>query len=260
MVKRDIDIIDIHAHLGSYFQFPIRQNEIKEIIEIAESYGIKKMCVSHLIAFLYDAKEGNSLTLGGINDFKKLFLFGGVIDPRWSETKIETEYLNINPKVSMWNELHPALHQYPISGIGYKVILDLIKKNPKPVLFHTDESDQYSKPGQIDELAKLYPEIPFIIGHSGNVIGGFEIAVEIAKKYDNVFLDSTFSRNYFGLMKWMIKKVGAEKILFGSDMPFLNGAAQIGKLYEAGITDNDRQKIFHDNAAKLLQIKGSSKN
>ena len=52
----------------------------------------------------------------------------------------------------------------------------------------------------------------------------------------------------------MIKKVGPEKILFGSDIPFLNGAAQIGKLYEDGISDNDREKIFHDNAVKLLKI------
>ncbi|MHB8581061.1 MAG: amidohydrolase family protein [Ignavibacteriaceae bacterium] len=255
MVKSDIDIIDIHAHLGSYFQFPIRQNKIKEIIEIAELYGIKKMCVSHMFTFLYDSKEGNSLTLNAVNEFSDLFFFGGVLDPRWSESIIETEYLNINSKVSMWNELHPALHQYPISGNGYRVILDLIKNNPKPVLFHTDESDQYSKPGQLYELIKLYPEIPFILGHSGNVIGGFEIAVKIAKKYDNAFLDSTFSRNYFGLMKWIIGKAGSDKILFGSDIPFLNGAAQIGKLYETGITYSDRQKVFHDNAVRLLQIK-----
>ncbi len=255
MVKRDFDIIDIHAHLGSYFQFPIRQNELKEIVGTAESYGIKKMCVSHMFTFQYDSEEGNSLTYDAVKEYSVFFLFGGVLDPRWKETKIETQFIKIDPLISMWNELHPALHQYPISGKGYRIILDLIKNNPKPVLFHTDESDPYSKPGQLYDLAKSYPEIPFIIGHSGNVIGGFEIAVDIAKKYDNAFLDSTFSRNYLGLMKWMIEKVGAENILFGSDIPFLNGAAQIGKLYETGITDNDRQKIFHDNAAILLQIK-----
>lgn len=255
MAKRNFDIIDMHAHLGSYFQFPIRQNTIKEIVKTAESYGIKKMCVSHLYTFLYDTEEGNQQTLSTAKQFHDLFLFGGVLDPRKDETEIEKEYLKIDHKVSMWNELHPALHKYSISGNGYKFILDLIKKNPKPVLFHTDESDKYSKPGQLKELIKLYPEIPFIIGHSGNVIGGFEIAVEIVKKYDNAFLDTAFSRNYLGLMKWMIKKVSSGKILFGSDIPFLNGAAQIGKLYEAGITDNDRQKIFHDNAANLLQVK-----
>ena len=254
MIKKDFDIIDIHAHLGSYFQFPIRKNELKGIVKTAESYGIKKMCVSHMFNFQYDSIEGNTLAYNAVKEFSDLFLFGGVLDPRWDESKIEVQFLKINPYVSMWNELHPALHQYPISGKGYRIILDLIRKNPKPVLFHTDESDQYSKPGQLYKVAKLYPEIFFIIGHSGNVIGGFEIAVDIVKKYDNVFLDSTFSRNYLGLMKWMIKKVGPEKILFGSDIPFLNGAAQIGKLYEDGISDNDREKIFHDNAVKLLKI------
>ncbi|MGD8780962.1 MAG: amidohydrolase family protein [Ignavibacteria bacterium] len=254
MVKNEFEIIDIHAHLGRYFQFPIRQNKTKEIVDTARSYGIKKMCVSHTFTFLYDSIEGNLLTLNAVKKYPDLFLFGGLLDPRWDEKKIEKEFFNVDPEVSMWNEMHPALQEYPISGEGYKIILDLVRKNPKPVLFHTDQNDRYSKPGQMEELMKLYPEIPFIIGHSGNVIGGFEIAVDIIKKYDNAFLDSTFSRNYLGIMKWMIQKVGAEKILFGTDMPFLNGAAEIGKMYEPGISDNERQKIFHDNAAKLLQI------
>lgn len=255
MIKNKFDIIDVHAHLGSYYEFPMRLNKVEEIIKTAESYGIKKMCVSHNYSFLYDSKEGNLLTLEVVKKHPDFFLFGGLLDPRWSKEKIDEEYQNINSSVSMWNELHPALHKYPISGEGYRIILDLVKENPKPVLFHTDENDKYSKPGQMELLIKLYPDIPFIIGHSGNVIGGFEVAVDIAKKYDNSFLDSTFSRNYLGLMQWMIEKVGAEKILFGTDMPFLNGAAEIGKIYEAGISDSARQKIFHDNAAKLLRLK-----
>jgi len=254
MINNEFEIIDMHAHLGSYALFPFRNNTPKKIAEEAKSYGIKKMCVSNLFACTYDVKEGNLLTLNGVKEVPSFFLFGGLLDPHLNEGEIETEFLNIDPEVSMWNELHPALHKYPISGNGYKIIMDLIKTNPKPVLFHTDEGDQYSQPEQIEELAKLYSEIPFIIGHSGNIIGGYEIAVGLAKKYDNIFLDSTFSRNYLGLLKWMIEKVGAEKITFGTDMPFINGATQIGKIYEAGITDNDRQKIFHDNAIKLLKI------
>lgn len=254
MLKNKLDIIDTHAHIGSYYEFPMRMNRLNEIVETAKSYGIIKMCVSHNFAFLYDSKVGNSFTYEAVKQYPDFFLFGGLLDPWWSAEQIEEEFNNIDSNVTMWNELHPALHKYPISGEGYRIILDLVKENPKPVLFHTDENDKYSKPGQMELLIKLYPDIPFIIGHSGNVIGGFEIAANIVKKYDNAFLDSTFSRNYLGLMKWMIGKVGAEKITFGTDMPFLNGAAEVGKLYELGVSESDRQKIFHDNAVKLLKL------
>ena len=248
----DFKIIDIHAHLGSYFQFPIRLNKTEDIVNTIKKLNIKKILVSHMFSFLYDAEEGNSLTLKEAGKYPDLFLSGGVLDPRWDENKIEEEFNRINSHVSMWNELHPALHYYSLNGSGYRVILDLIKLQPKPVLFHTDESDRFSKPAQLKEIIPLYPEIPFIIGHSGNVIGGFETAVEIVKKYDNAFLDSTFSRNYMGIIKWIIDKVSANKILFGSDIPFLNGAAQVGKLFEPGITETEREKIFYNNAVKLL--------
>lgn len=252
MINKDITIIDLHAHLGSYFEFPIRQSELEDVIKKADELNIVKLCVSHMYGFLYDVREGNTLTLQAAQKFPDRILVGGVLDPRLPEIELEAEFKRCDPQVSMWNELHPALHNYPINGPGYHRILELIQTNPRPVLFHTDESNQYSKPEFLLEHFSHFRDIPFIIGHSGNVLGGFEKAMQLAKKFDHVFLDTTFSRNYWGLMERMIKTVGASKILFGSDMPFLNASAQVGKLFTIGISDSEREMIFYENARKLL--------
>ena len=67
------------------------------------------MC-DHLISFIYDIKEGNTLTYNAVQEYPDLFLFGGVLDPGENESEIEEEFLRIDKNVSMWNELHPALH------------------------------------------------------------------------------------------------------------------------------------------------------
>ena len=255
MVEAHYDIIDIHAHLGRYFQFPLTHCEASDVVKKADELGIVKVCVSHIYGLLYDVHEGNTLTMQAANQFPRKILAGGVLDPREPEAEIAEEFERCEPHVAMWNELHPALHRSPINGPGYRTILDLIKTKPKPVLIHTDESDPHSRPELLEEVVPHFRDIPFLIGHSGNVIGGFEKAVDLAMRYDNVYLDSTFSRNYWGVMEWMIKKVGAKKILFGSDMPFLNGSAQVGKILSPGISENDRRLIFRENAMTLLGLK-----
>ncbi len=256
MNNPDFDIIDIHAHLGPYFQFPITHFEVADVVGKAGELGIEKICVSHTFNFLYDVNQGNQWTIRAARSYPQNVLAAGVLDPRKSEPEIIEEYRKCDPEVVMWGELHPALHRYPMNGQGYRCILELIALNPKPVLFHTDESDPYSRPELVEEFAGLFPQLPIIVGHSGNVLGGFEKAVELALKFDNVFLDSTFSRNYYGIIEWMIKKVSSRKILFGSDIPFLNGSAQVGKLFAAGISDRDRRNIFRNNAADLLGLAG----
>lgn len=254
MFDLDYHIIDIHAHLGPYFEFPIRQYEAEDVIRKAGELGIAAICVSHTFNFLYDVRQGNRWTIQAASSFPKTMLAGGVLDPHLPEGELIDEYKKCDPEVAMWGELHPALHRYPIDGEGYRRILELITINPKPVLFHTDESDRYSSPALLREIARQFPQLPIIIGHSGNVLGGFEKAVELAVTFDNVYLDSTFSRNYLGIIEWMIKRVGPQKILFGSDIPFLNGSAQVGKLLAAGISDRDRRYIFRENAAELLGL------
>jgi len=248
------DIIDIHAHLGKYHQFPLAHCDAGDVVQQADELGIRILCVSHMYGLLYDVREGNTLSREAARQFPGRILAGGVLDPRESEEEIENEFNRCEPHVAMWNELHPALHRSPINGPGYTTILSLINTKPKPVLVHTDEDDPYSRPDLLEEVVPRFPALPFLIGHSGNVIGGFEKAVDLALKYENVYLDSTFSRNFLGVMEWLIKKVGAEKILFGSDMPFLNASAQVGKLLSVRITESQRERIFRENARGLLKL------
>jgi hypothetical protein len=51
----------------------------------------------------------------------------------------------------------------------------------------------------------------------------------------------------------LTEKVGADKILFGSDMPFVNANAQIGKILYARISDEDKRKILGLNMANILR-------
>ena len=47
---------------------------------------------------------------------------------------------------------------------------------------------------------------------------------------------------------------GEDRVLFGSDMPLLDGAQQIAKIVQAGISAEDKRKILGLNAKRLLKL------
>lgn len=49
-----------------------------------------------------------------------------------------------------------------------------------------------------------------------------------------------------------VREVGANKIMFGSDMPFVNANAQIGKILYARTSDQGERRILGLNMAGII--------
>ena len=54
----------------------------------------------------------------------------------------------------------------------------------------------------------------------------------------------------------MVEEVGADKVLFGTDMPWYDPNYGIGSVLFSRISDEDKIKILYENAKKLAEKKG----
>jgi predicted TIM-barrel fold metal-dependent hydrolase len=77
---------------------------------------------------------------------------------------------------------------------------------------------------------------------------------------DNVWFDiSAIANTYVGSpvqaeLVWTIRKVGTDRILFGSDWPVYTPAETANAVRHLGFTYAEQKQIFHDNAARLLGL------
>ena len=51
-----------------------------------------------------------------------------------------------------------------------------------------------------------------------------------------------------------IDAVGAERVLFGTDLEMISPAFVYGSIWEAGLSDGEARLVFRDNARRLLGL------
>lgn len=243
-------IIDIHAHVGrSWMAWCENKTTPEKMLEIYDDIGVD-LAVINSWNLAYDPPAGNDEVAEIIKNHPDRYIGFGVISPRWSP--------NVADEVDRCMELgmkgfkmHPTLNSwYADSPLVYPV-MDRIAKYNVPVLFHS-WNDDFSHPSRIGRLAKLYPTVPIIMGHMG--YEDWYEAAYLAKELPNVYLDTTGQYNEVRTFREAVRICGAEKIVFGTDGPAMGMKAELVKIQDADISDDDKKLILGENAKRLLNI------
>ncbi|MHA1913598.1 MAG: amidohydrolase family protein [Promethearchaeota archaeon] len=104
----------------------------------------------------------------------------------------------------------------------------------------------------IASLAKKFPELRIIVGHAANTMS-YAVEVGMTLKYENVFFETSCSVS-FGIYN-IIKTIGHQRILFGSDSPTASTLPlEIDKILTLPRTSNEiKQDILYNNVNRLME-------
>jgi hypothetical protein len=108
-----------------------------------------------------------------------------------------------------------------------------------------------STPADMADLAGRFPGVSIIMAHLGHtrVQGLTEVA-----PHRNLSVDVSGSQPTRGLLEEAVRRLGAERIVFGTDLPIRDYAGMLGKMLEAPLTDRQRRMILGQNAARMLRL------
>ena len=99
--------------------------------------------------------------------------------------------------------------------------------------------------------ADKYPDVTFIVAHMCSWLGrAYADAIEQAK-HGNVWTDTSGMASFYNQgVEYIVNRIGADKILYGSDG--YAAGFQRGRIEYAQISDEDKAKILRTNAEKLF--------
>ncbi len=237
---------------------PLLQNATKDrVLRDKEQNGIKKMVVLPI-----QGENGNE-TQNTINRFKgqnEIIVFASVhpndknipaqIDSYLKQGvkgfKIAPHVWNINADDQRVINLLGFLSQtkLPVISCSGLAIPDSFKHLPQ-FLKKSMATQELSK---FIPALQRFPDLKLVFAHSG--LEQNDQLIEIMKQYPATFSD--ISTQPHQNIRKMIKEIGADRLLFGSDYPFFNQAFPMLSVIKASDNEQDRHKIFSLNAMKLL--------
>jgi predicted TIM-barrel fold metal-dependent hydrolase len=242
-------VIDMHGHLGAFSGIYLPKAQAHRMLDTMDHCGVSAIvCSSH--SALVDQERGNQEMAQVVKEHPGRFYGYRVVNPNYPEAaRREVDRFRQDPGFVGF-KFHPDQHSYRLSGDGYAPALECAQEHGLIVLTHTWGHSEYDSPRMIPPLAEKYSHVTFIMGHSG--YGEWEPALAAARDYENVYLDLCAAYRVNGIIGRMVEEVGSGKILFGTDLPWFDPHWAIGSVCFSRISDEDRCRILHRNAERLL--------
>lgn len=162
-------------------------------------------------------------------------------------------------------KLHPKVHQFRICDPRTLRVIELAEDLDIPVVIHVespalynfkvynswektqqiiDHNEFYAKSLDLDAVIKIYNSPKFWAAHMGGV---FSPTIQKSK----ICFQTTGASSE--IIEYAVEKVGANRIVFGSDYVSYQVKDEIAKLNNANISESDKKKIFGGNAARILK-------
>ncbi len=242
--------VDSHAHLGKWASTYVPYNDENGLIETMDRLGIEKACISHFLSIGPDYRRGNDRLAQAVKNHPTRFVGYAAVNPNYPED-MENELERCFKEFEMKGiKLHCELHRYPVDGDNYQPAFESADSLGLPVLIHG-----YGGRETLEKILRKYPKARVIAAHVGGWDGkSINPAIELTKDYENLYLDLASSIAYRGAFEGMVERVGADRVLYGSDMPLLDPGYQLGRVVRSGLSKDDMRKILSDNARRIFKL------
>src|SRR5688572_13383786 len=250
-----MEIWDVHCHLsGVPGNTP--EDRLARLLEYADRMGVARLCVFMGMEWSHDPspekiRHDNDEVLRAVRRFPDR-AFGFV-------------YLNPKHTQASLDELNRCVRDGPMVGVKLWVAqrcnapeLDPLMERAselKAIVFQhtwlkvTGNLPGESMPMDLAELAARHPRATFICGHSG---GDWERGLRVIRPLKNVYADLAGGDPTAGLTEMAVRELGAERIIYGSDVGGRSFASQLAKVFGADIPESARQLILFQNLKRLL--------
>jgi uncharacterized protein len=249
-------IVDIHCHMGPWTAFHVpRQGSPSSMVATMDRIGVRCALVSPHLAIGPDFRAGNRQAAAAAAHHPGRLISYVTIAPGDGAriTRAEVEYWHGAGAVQGF-KIHPALHGRSALDQAYEPVFDYAHSRALPILIHSWPGDAHASPATIRSLADRYTHAQLVIAHSA---AGWDMLQQVADACagrPNVHLDLTGSRLFSGLLEAMVARVGPERILFGTDMPFIDPRPGLGRVLMADIADDAKRLILGLNALRVYRL------
>ena len=260
--------IDSHCHIypekiaakavagtdNFYGENSVGKGTVEDLIERGGKAGIDKFIVQSVATTPKQVKSINEFIAGEVRKRPDKLVGLGTLHPESECIKEDIDYL-----VSLGLKgvkLHPDIQAFKIDDYRCLKIYEICEEKGLPLLLHTgDYRYDYSNPNRLLPILNIYTNLKVIGAH----FGGWSIWEEACEKYagiPNFYVDCSSSFNYMTPKTALsiIRRYGADRVLFGTDYPMWEAESEMKFFLSLGLDETEKECILNINARNLFNL------
>jgi predicted TIM-barrel fold metal-dependent hydrolase len=248
-------IWDLHCHISG-FEGRTPDEKMASMIRLADRMGIDRVCTYMGYPMLENPspaqlREQNDQVLQALS--------------HWHHRAFGFVYLNPNHLQVSLDELNRCVRDGPMVGVKLWVarranapeldtIIDRAAALQAVIFQHTWIKTGGNLPGEstsmdLAELARRHPAVRIICGHTG---GNWELGIRAIRGVPNLYSDIAGSDPTAGFVEMAVRELGAERVIYGSDVGGRSFASQLGKVMSANVPQAAKDRILGLNLQSLM--------
>jgi hypothetical protein len=249
----------MHIGLAPSYSYALKYTP-ELVIKLMDKVGIDKavvMPLNYLQDYDFEGfKKSNDYVAKVVKQYSDRLVGFCVVHPRYKERAVKEVERSIKELgLAGVGEMHAWAQTFsydePIANPIVKACIEL----DVPILFHVDFSVKFCTPYRLANLAKRNHKAKIVMAHWGFDSERIAELPDIMAQVQNMYIDtSNIASDNVNLIRQIIRKIGVNRVLFGSDGPGHHPQLAFTRIKLANLSEDEERMIFEENAKRLLKL------
>lgn len=267
-MKDGFQIIDTHCHIypekiaakavagtDSFYDTVAKcDGTASSLLRIDSEVGIDFALVHSVATTPKQVDSINRFISQTVKDSDGRFMGFGTLHPNSEDQRADV--LRLMELGLQGVKLHPDIQRFKIDDYRCLRIYELCEEFGLPILMHTgDKRYDFSNTNRLIPILETYTNLTIIGAHMGGWSLWEEASLELAG-IPNLYVDCSSTMYWVPLEKTaeIIRRYGADRVLFGSDYPMWHPKDEVDMFFKLGLSEDEMRLILSENAKKLYGL------
>lgn len=245
--------IDAHNHIAIDFAPDVREEHVaqtaEELVDGLNHLGFEKAVVfPEPYDWEYRALHDE---LGeAVRRHPDRLIPVALVNPRQGQAALDEVERCIRVHGARGVKFRPDSQACPANSDAVRAVLALCERLDIPAFIHSGYTVE-AHPLTIGDVVRDFPNVRVIMQHMFDLTGRHSL--KVAKRNPNLWLETSGVLSPY-LVRDAIEAIGPERIIFGSDTPYLPRELELLKITCLGLPDAVTERVLGNNIADLLGI------
>lgn len=247
-----MEFFDINCFLGRWTTQGYPTVDADSLAEEMARLGIGRALVRHTWGLLYDPREGNRRLLDEIRGRQEWH-------PCLAASPLPEDMGALDEFLSLVRDsragavcVYPHSQRFSLGRWGAGELLDALAGARIPLLLELQETTWE----EIADVLAGWPALPVVVTRTGYRI--LRYLLPLLRQHPNLHVDTAYLGDNLAL-EHIVDVYGAERILFGTGTPQVDGAGAVARITMSSLSDEQKQQIAFRNAERILAIADPSR-